>query len=240
MGVAGVLYGLSTEVGVALVLVTITGFFNSPSSVARSVLLQRSTPREMRGRVFSAFYVMRDVIFLLGMASAGLADIVDLRVLIIFSSSLLFVSAAFTFVAPGLGVSTWRAAADRLRASVAVPGLEASPIRPATLADFDLLAGHIGAFARLAPERRSTFLEGATVRQVPSGSRIVEHGDIASSAFFILEGSTTAGIPTEGGYRGLSTMQEGDFFERSAHSPEVHGPQTWWPTPTRPCSRSRR
>ena len=94
MGVAGVLYGLSTEVGVALILVTITGFFNSPSSVARSVLLQRNTPREMRGRVFSAFYVMRDVIFLLGMASAGLADIVDIRVLIIFSSSLLFVSAA--------------------------------------------------------------------------------------------------------------------------------------------------
>ena len=103
MGVAGVLYGLSTEVGVALVLVTITGFFNAPSSIARSVLLQRNTPREMRGRVFSAFYVMRDVIFLIGMASAGLADIIDIRVLIIFASSLLFVSAAFTFVAPGLG-----------------------------------------------------------------------------------------------------------------------------------------
>ena len=212
MGVAGVLYGLSTEVRVALVLVTITGFFNSPSSVARSVLLQRNTPREMRGRVFSAFYVMRDVIFLLGMASAGLADIVDIRVLIIFSSSLLFVSAAFTFVAPGLGIWTWRAATDRLRASEAAPGLEASPVRAATVADFDLLAGRIGAFGRLAPERRASFLEGATVRQVSSGTRIVEHGDIASSAYFILEGSTTAGIPTEGGYRGLSTMTEGDFF----------------------------
>ena len=133
-------------------------------------------------------------------------------VLIIFASSLLFVSAAFTFVAPGLGISTWRAAADRLRASVAVPGIEASPIRAATLADFDLLAGHIGAFARLSPERRASFLEGATVRQVPSGTRIVEHGDVASSAYFILDGSTTAGIPTEGGYRGLSTMQDGDFF----------------------------
>ena len=212
MGVAGVLYGLSTEVGVALILVTITGFFNAPSSIARSVLLQRSTPREMRGRVFSAFYVMRDVIFLLGMACAGLADIIDIRVLIIFSSSLLFVSAAFTFVAPGLGVSTWRAAADRLRASVAVPGIEASPIRAATLADFDLLAGRIGAFAGLSAERRASFLEGATIRQVPSGTRIVEHGDIASSAYFILDGSTTAGIPTEAGYRGLSTMTEGDFF----------------------------
>jgi CRP-like cAMP-binding protein len=212
MGAAGVLYGLSSEVGIALVLVTITGFFNSPSSIARSVLLQRNTPREMRGRVSSAFYVMRDVIFLLGMASAGLADIVDIRVLIVFASSLLFVSAAFTFVAPGLGISTWRAAADRLRASEAAPGLATSPVRAATLADFDLLAGRIGAFTRLSPERRASFLEGATVRQVPTGTRIVEHGDTASSAYFILDGSTTAGIPTEAGYRGLSTMIEGDFF----------------------------
>jgi CRP-like cAMP-binding protein len=212
MGVAGVLYGLSTQVGVAIVLVTITGFFNSPSSVARSVLLQRNTPREMRGRVFSAFYVMRDVIFLLGMAGAGLADIVDIRVLIVLASSLLFVSAAFTVVAPGLGVWTWRAASARLRASGATPGLEVSPARAATLADFDLLAGRIGAFARLSPERRSSFLEGATVREVPGGTRIVEHGEAASSAYFILDGSTTAGIPTEGGYRGLSTMNAGDFF----------------------------
>ena len=166
----------------------------------------------MRGRVFSAFYVMRDVIFLFGMAGAGLADVVDIRLLIIFASSLLFVSAAFTFVAPGLGVSTWRAAAARLRASEATPALEASPVRAATLADFDLLAGRIGAFARLSPEQRASFLEGATVRDVPGGTRILEHGDPAPSAYFILDGTTTAGIPTEGGYRGLSTMSAGDFF----------------------------
>jgi CRP-like cAMP-binding protein len=212
MGVAGVLYGLSTQVGVAIVLVTITGFFNSPSSVARSVLLQRNTPREMRGRVFSAFYVMRDVIFLFGMAGAGLADVVDIRLLIVLASSLLFVSAAFTFVAPGLGVSTWRAASARLRAAEPAPALGASPVRAATLADFDLLAARIGAFGRLAPALRSSFLESATVREVPAGTRIVEHGDAASSAYFILDGSTTAGIPTESGYRGLSTMNAGDFF----------------------------
>ena len=212
MGVAGVLYGLSSQVGVAIILVMITGFFNAPSSISRSVLLQRNTPREMRGRVFSAFYVMRDVIFLFGMAGAGLADVVDIRLLIVAAASLLFVSAAFTFVAPGLGVSTWRAAADRLRASRTTPALEAGPVRAATLADFDLLAGRIAAFARLSPERRSSFLEGATVRDVPSGTRILEHGDPAPSAYFILDGTTTAGIPTESGYRGLSTMNAGDFF----------------------------
>jgi CRP-like cAMP-binding protein len=212
MGVSGILYGLSTQVGVAIVLVTISGFLNSPSSVSRSVLLQRNTPREMRGRVFSSFYVMRDVIFLFGMAGAGLADVIDIRLLFVAASSLLFASAAFTLVAPGLGVSTWRAAAARLRAAGAATAKGLSPVRPATLADFDLLAGRIGEFGRLSPEVRSAFVERATVREVPAGTRIVEHGDTASSAYFILDGSTTAGIPTESGFRGLSTMSAGDFF----------------------------
>jgi MFS family permease len=212
MGICGVLYGLSTQIGVAIVLVMVSGFFNSPSSVARSVLLQRNTPREMRGRVFSAFYVMRDVVFLFGMAGAGLADYVDIRVLFIVASSLLFVSAAFTFVAPGLGVSTWGAATAPLRGAEAAPALPAIPVRAATLADFERLAGRLSAFARLSPEQRSSFLANATVREVPEGTRIVEHGDAATSAYFILDGSTTAGVPVEDGYRGLSTMAAGDFF----------------------------
>jgi CRP-like cAMP-binding protein len=212
MGVAGVLYGLSTEIGVAILLVMVSGFFNSPSSVARSLLLQRNTPREMRGRVFSSFFVMRDVVFLFGMAAAGLADRFDIRLLIILASSLLFVSAGFTLIAPGLGVSTWRAAAARLRAAGAAPALATNPVRVATQADFDRLADRIATFAQLSPERRSMFLKDATVRDVPAGTRIVEHGDIATSAYFILDGSTTAGIPVENGFRGLSTMIAGDFF----------------------------
>jgi CRP-like cAMP-binding protein len=212
MGVCGVLYGLSTQIGVAILLVMASGFFNSPSSVARRVLLQRSTPREMRGRVFSSFAVMRDIVFLFGMAAAGLADVVDIRLLIIVASSLLFVSAAFTLVAPGLAVSTWGAAAARLRGAEAAPALAISPVRGATLADFDRLAARLGAFARLSAEQRSSFVEHATVREVPGGTRVVEHGDAATAAYFILDGSATAGVPVEDGYRGLSTMTSGDFF----------------------------
>ena len=51
------LYGLSPTIAIAIVLVTSAGFFNAPSSVARSTLMQRNTPRELRGRVFSAFFV---------------------------------------------------------------------------------------------------------------------------------------------------------------------------------------
>jgi CRP-like cAMP-binding protein/sugar phosphate permease len=213
MGIAGIAYAMSTTVPVAILMVTISGFLQPPSSVSRSVLLQRHTPREMRGRVFSAFYVMRDVIFLIGMAGAGLADIVDIRLLIIVASALLFVSAGFTLVAPGLSIWTWRGASTRLAAAVeAAPSLATVPVRPATLADFDRLASHLGTFARLTPEQRQAFVADATVREVPAGTRVVEVGEVASSAYFVLEGSTTAGVPEDGGYRGLSTMGAGDFF----------------------------
>ena len=89
MGISGVGYATATSVPIAILLVMISGFFNSPTAVARSVLLQRNTPREMRGRVFSAFYVSRDVIFLFGMAGAGLADIINVRLMIVFASVLL-------------------------------------------------------------------------------------------------------------------------------------------------------
>ncbi len=213
MGIAGIAYALSTTVPVAILMVTISGFLQPPSSVSRSVLLQRNTPREMRGRVFSAFYVMRDVIFLIGMAGAGLADIVDLRLMVIIASSLLFVSAAFTLVAPGLSIWTWRAAGARLAAAVeTAPALDSVPVRAATLADFDRLTARLGTFARLTPEQRQAFVADATVREVPAGTQVVEVGDVASSAYFVLDGTATAGIPEDGGYRGLSTMGPGDFF----------------------------
>jgi MFS family permease len=212
MGTAGIMYGLSTSIPLAIVLVMISGFFNSPASVARSVLLQRNTPREMRGRVFSAFYVMRDIIFLIGMAGAGLADVIDIRALIVVASTLLFVSAAFALVAPGLGLASIRAASARLRESETAPVLAGAPFRPATVPDFGRMAVHLPAFSRLTQDQRAAFLRGANVREVPAGSRVVQHGDVADAVYFILDGQATAGIPEEGGYRGLTTMGAGDFF----------------------------
>jgi len=211
MGICGIAYAASTSIPLAILLVMISGFWNSPTSVARSVLLQRNTPRDMRGRVFSAYYVMRDVIFLFGMAGAGLADIVNVRLLIGGASVLLFGSAAIALVAPGLGIRSLRAARARLEEAEAAPALPAT-VRPATLADFDRLVGRLTTFARLSGPQRAAFLRDATVREVPEGTRIVEHGDLASSTYFILDGSATAGIPEDGGYRGLATMNPGDFF----------------------------
>lgn len=214
MGLSGIFYAASPTIAIGIVFVTLSGFFNSPTSVARSVLLQRNTPREVRGRVFSAFYVMRDLIFLAGMLGAGLADVLDVRWLIVFCSSLLFVSAAFALVAPGLGIASLRAASARLRTAETAPAAAAAAFRAATLADFDRLAVRLGTFGLLSADQRRAFVADAVVREVPAGTRVVTHGDMASTAYFVLGGSATAGIPTdeEGGFRGLSTMGPGEFF----------------------------
>ena len=64
-----------------------------------------------------------------------------------------------------------------------------------------------------ADDQRAAFVRDATIREVPAGTRILEHGDVASNAYFILDGVASAGVPEEdGSYRGLSTMRAGDFF----------------------------
>jgi MFS family permease len=216
MGISGVLYGLSPTIGIAIVWVMLSGFFNSPSAVARQTLLQRNTPRELRGRVFSALFVMRDVIFLAGMAGAGLADIIDVRVMIILASLILCVVGVVALFVPGIGrpAAEWRRGLVALRAARAGDVAHA-PIaaRLATVGDFDVLVGRVATFARLDSAQRSAFLADATVRDVPAGARVIAQGDAATSAYFILEGEAAAGIPdAEGGYRGLSTMGAGDVF----------------------------
>ncbi len=212
MGVAGIFYGLSPVIWIAIAWVIVSGFFNSPSSVARQTLLQRSTPRELRGRVFSAMFVMRDVIFLVGMAGAGLADILPVRGLLVFASLIVLATGLAALVAPGVGrpAAEWRRGLSALRAT---PTALEGAGRPATMADFDRLVGRLATFSRLNEAQRAAFIHDALVREVPEGARVVTHGESATAAYFILEGEAAAGIPEpDGGYRGLSTMGAGDFF----------------------------
>ena len=212
MGIGGIFYALSPNIAIAIVWVIVTGFFNSPSSVGRQTLLQRNTPRELRGRVFSGLYVMRDIIFLLGMAGAGLADVIDVRVMLIFSSLILVVVGVVAAVTPGIGrpAAEWRRGLTALRAK---PAATTATARLATVSDFDRLAGRLATFSLLNDTQRAAFIDQARVREVPEGERVVSKGDEATCAYFILEGEAAAGIPEpDGGYRGLSTMGSGDFF----------------------------
>ena len=214
MGIAGILYGTATSIVVAILLVTVSGFFNAPSSISRRVLLQRETPREMRGRVFSAFAVARDVTFLVGIGLAGLADVIDVRALVIGSSILLVVAGLWAGIVPGIG----RPAAEERTALEALQQAQAAPVaaaraRPATLADFDRLAGHLTALTRLDPAQRGALVGAATVRELEPGATIVTVGDVGDAAYFVLDGRAAAGTPeADGSYRSLSTMDPGDFF----------------------------
>jgi CRP-like cAMP-binding protein/sugar phosphate permease len=214
MGIAGILYGFSESIVLAILLVTISGFFNAPSSISRRVLLQRATPRELRGRVFSAFAVARDVLFLVGISLAGLADIIDVRLLVVVASIVLVGAGLFAGVMPGIGrpAAEWRRAMSALRRGAAAPTVPAL-VRGATLADFDRLAGHLPALARLDAEQRAALVHASSVRDVPAGATIVDVGDVGDAAYFILAGRAAAGTPEpDGSYRSLSSMGAGDFF----------------------------
>jgi MFS transporter, DHA3 family, macrolide efflux protein len=213
MGIFGALYGLSPSMAVAIVMVTITGFLNAPQSIARRLLLQRHIPRDMRGRVFSAIFVSRDVLFLVGMAGAGLADIFPVRDLVIVSSSILVVAGLAAQFAPGIGrpAAEWRKSVQLLRTAPQAPSLGAG--RPANMLDLDRLIDVLPELGALAMGRRSAFLEGATIAKAPPGCAIVRAGDESNVAYFVLSGNAVAGIPdASGDVRSLSTMGAGDFF----------------------------
>ncbi|MFN8630075.1 MAG: MFS transporter [Chloroflexota bacterium] len=222
MGLSGLAYAGSPVIWVAIVFAIISGGFNSPMSVARQTLLQRHTPRELRGRVVSALFAARDLVFLLGMACAGLADIVNVRVLLAFCAVLLLIVAAASLVAPGIGrpAAEWRRGLAALRAAEAAEAAAAEgeaeppplPARPATPADFDRLVARMPTFKRLSRAQRAGFIDAATVREVPADTRLVSRGETASTAAFILAGEAVAGIGDAGGWRVLSVMGPGEVF----------------------------
>ena len=213
MGVFGIFYGLAPNMEFAIAMVAITGFLNAPQSIARRLLLQRHIPRDMRGRVFAAMFVSRDVLFLLGMAGAGLADIFDVRMLIVVASIVLLGAGVATQLAPGLGrpAAEWRRSFQLLRTAPTAPGLGAG--RAANMLDLDRLIDLLPELKALPMERRNEFLEGATVAKAPPGCAIVRVGEASNSAFFVLGGQAVAGVPGEGDeVRSLATIGPGDFF----------------------------
>jgi MFS family permease len=212
MGIFGVLYGLSPNIEVAILLVMVTGFLNSPMGLGRRLLMQKNIPREMRGRVFSAFAVSRDVLFLLGMGGAALADIYPVRQLVIISSLTLVFAGILGQLLPGIGRrgSEWRRTIRLLTSAPQANRVGAG--RAATMLDFDKLMTVMPEIGAIALNRRQTFLADLTVARAEPGEAIVKVGDPGDRAFFVLNGKVAAGIPEETGYRALSSMGPGDFF----------------------------
>ncbi len=213
MALVGIAYSFSQSVTVAIIIVTFSGFFNAPASIGRRLVVQRNTPREMRGRVSSAFFVSRDVLFLIGMAAAGLADLVDVRLMYLAGAILILAAGAWVLFLPGLGqpAAEWKRTLSLLRGAAAAPGLGAG--QAVSLADLDQLVGLLPSLASLSADERKALQSRACIIDAPAGTAILRLAETGDNAYFILGGKAVAGIAEpEGGYRSLSVMLPGDFF----------------------------
>jgi CRP-like cAMP-binding protein len=212
MGLTGVVYSQLESVPLAIILVTFSGFFNAPSSIARRVIVQRNTPPEMRGRVSSVFFVSRDVLFLVGMGAAGLADYIDVRLLYLISALMLVAAGTAILFMPELGQSRaqWRRTVDLLRGVEAAPRLGLG--RPATLSEVDRFIGHLPELTGMSPKERAQLASDALVADSPAGKVITYRGEESDTAYFILKGSVGAGFMKGDEYVILNYMREGEFF----------------------------
>jgi CRP-like cAMP-binding protein len=213
MGLAGMAYAFTQDVPAAILVLTISGFLNAPSAISRRVVIQRNVPREMRGRVNSAFFVSRDVLFLIGMSLAGLADIVEIRLMVFISAVAVLVGGVLVQFMPGLsqGLAEWRRSWGLLRTATSAPGL--GPGRALMMPDMDLLKGLIPQMSLLSAKESEGFIRQGRIFEAGPGTSIVRYGEAGDSAFFILSGQVVVGLTSEEGeYHSLATLKSGDFF----------------------------
>jgi DHA3 family macrolide efflux protein-like MFS transporter len=213
MGLVGIAYSQATSIPVAITILLVSGMMNAPSSIARRLVIQRHSPREMRGRVSSAFFVARDTLFLIGMGLAALADIIDVRIIYLLASITVLFSGFLTQLLPGLrqGAAQWRKAVSLLRAAPIAPGLGAGRI--AGPAELDLLVGLMPQLSGLTAKEWDDLLQGAQVVSAPANTAIIRHGEPGQDIFFIISGQAIAGLYSEDGrFSSLNVMGPGDFF----------------------------
>jgi CRP-like cAMP-binding protein len=212
MGIVGIVYSGLVSVPLAIALVTLSGFFNAPSSVGRRLLLQRNTPADMRGRVNSAFFVAGDVFYLIGMGAAGLADYMDIRLLVLITALMLVGAGVLVMFMPALGQSRaeWRRTIDLLRGVEAAPRLGAG--RPATLLEVERFIGHLPQLAGMNPKERAQLADQTLVAEAEGGKVITYRGEASDAAYFILRGSVGVGYMRDDDYVILNYLREGDFF----------------------------
>jgi MFS family permease len=212
MGIVGMVYSGLVSVPLAIALVTLSGFFNAPSSVARRLLLQRNTPADMRGRVNSAFFVAGDICFLIGMGAAGLADFMDIRLLVLITALMLVAAGLLVLFMPALGQSRaeWRRTIDLLRGIEAAPRLGTG--RPATAVEVDRLITHLPQLTGMSSKERAQLAANTLVAEAEAGQVVTYRGEASDAAYFILKGTVGVGYLRDNEYVILNYLREGDFF----------------------------
>jgi len=212
MGLVNVVYSFLHSIPLAIALITFSGFFNAPSAIGRRLIVQRNTPAEMRGRVSSVFFVTRDVLFLVGMSAAGLADFMDVRVLYFISAVMLVLAGIALLFLPELGQSRaqWKRSLALLRGVEAAPRLGVG--RPATMVEVERFIGQLPQLTGMSPKERAQLASDTLVAEAAAGKVVTYRGEESDAAYFILKGSVGAGFVKDDEYVILRYMREGEFF----------------------------
>jgi DHA3 family macrolide efflux protein-like MFS transporter len=213
MAMTAVIYSQLSVVALAIGVQMLSGFMNAPYSIARRLLVQRNTAAGMRGRVSSAFFVSSNAFFLVGMAAAGLADIIDVRLLYLLGGLLTVICGVWALVLPGIGqpAAEWRKALALLRSAPSAAPLGTG--RAVLPSDVDCLVGLLPSLAGLSRQDRERIITQGALLEVQPGTKLMSSGEAGDHAYFVLSGQAVAGIADEAGeYHALSSMGPGDYF----------------------------
>jgi MFS family permease len=212
IALVNVVYSQTQFVWVALM----TGFayymFNVPVYIAQSLVRQRNTTRDVRGRVTGFFYVSRDLLLVVGIGLVGLADYFDVRTLVFVDSLFFLTLGIIALFLPGLGrpAAEWKNALRMLRGVADAPGIGTG--RTATLTDIEHLQRHLPTLCALTLAERKRLAPLLLRVDTDAGAAVVRQGEKSDAAYFVLEGRAIAGLVEDGYERVLEVMNPGDFF----------------------------
>lgn len=204
---------VAPTVGAAYLPLFVLGLINAPNYVVRGLLVQRNVPRHLRGRIASIFSLQRHAMLLIGMLLAGLADYIDVRILMIVPAAGLILTGLLALILPGLGQPTaeWRRLLSMLRTASQAPRLGLG--RAATLTDILNLIELSPALSGLTEKARQTLADQTRVYEAPAGTAILRKGEASDAAYFLLQGRAAASVAQgNGDPRVLEVLQQGDFF----------------------------
>jgi hypothetical protein len=130
--------------------------------------VQRNTETEVRGRVASAYFVSSNLFFLVGMGAAGLADLMDVRLLYLLGGLVTLGCGAWALVLPGIGqpAAEWRRALALLRTPAALSPGASRAVLPG---DVDLLVGLLPSLGGLSKPERERIMTQGRILEVEAG-----------------------------------------------------------------------
>ncbi len=212
VGVFEVVYSQVTSVTAVILLSMLINFLDVPSYIGQNLLVQRNTTRQMRGRVSSVFYVIRDFAMMIGIGMVGVVDVIDIRLAVLVSALALVLFGIIVFIMPGLRrpAAEWHQSIALLRGISEAPGLGTG--RSINMADVERLKQVIPAFACLTVAEHQRIVSDITYAEAEAGTVIVRQGEENAFAYFILEGSVVVGHVYKEQERILMILNAGDFF----------------------------